>query len=807
VNKSTCHRVLETPPTTIAASLEPTLRPDLGPIPFAAALAILSLIFLYVWLHQHCYYLGWHTDDWMLFRKAVLVAQDWQSAYTTYANTNHGFNYLYMAPLMRTGVSLPTLSYPIYGPEAGLFRFASAATVVFHLAVLPTWAVFAARLCGSRLAALISTFLLATSEAMVVWTPQIDSRLVSMPFVLAGSWLLFVLIQRPQGSYPSLCFITGLLFSLSTSLHYNAVYFSGSILVCACIFLLWRDGGSRAAILNGLLLVFGVAASPAVIEIGATFVEFEGTGPTNSPIRFILQHQSLHTFPGSRWEAGLAELIKTGQALGWPIVLLALVGGVIWLAGGNDDPKSPLPQKWLVVCSLLVSLGWAYLDGSFPFVRQTTIAQPFIYLLSSIGAVMTCRRLLTGATANVCAIAVALAAQSWKIPEIVEVYETHWSLGQLVAKAQRLIPADRDVIWMVDRGRSYQPWSWVASAHPDDLVFVNRPVEMLKRFPGFAAILEQVAPIAQAPRPWATRIVRRENYSISKLWDFAFVYRARDIQAAISPGHVLDFERVSASSTSADGQAWRLFDRDASSSIKSSWEPDDDLDGQSVVQAVDLRLASGATLSRVQIALSLEFGGCLVRRVNVYGRRSSDDRWSLLSEKNDEEERLVIDLSWPAQAVRELRFEFGKCPQCSVWNGMCVPAQRAGTRLAVGEILFPGFSTNPPPGLATRNAIDAASFGGFQSQVEPPRNWCFRYYECFDPVSNARVLRIVTPLSDRPKLIVYIDGRSAPTEVDPHVARSIVVELPYWVEPGIHDVTIGDGFGPAPSKTYQLAVE
>ena len=78
----------------------------------------------------------------------------------------------------------------------------------------------------NRLAALLSLLLFATSPTVMLWSPQPESRLFGLPFVLIGLWLI-VRANPASGSreaHPWPYFLAGSLFGLGQAIHYTSLY-------------------------------------------------------------------------------------------------------------------------------------------------------------------------------------------------------------------------------------------------------------------------------------------------------------------------------------------------------------------------------------------------------------------------------------------------------------------------------------------------------------------------------------------------------------------------------------------------------
>src|SRR5581483_10132572 len=190
------------------------------------AVGTIVLAYLALWgLHfSHIY--GWIMDDRIAFIKGKASVNDWRWAFSYY-NLNHLYNFVFSYLPLRLGLALLSYELPMFGRETGYFRFFLLYTTLFHATLVLLWAWFATRLASNRLVAALSVLLLATSPMLALWSPLPDTRLVGLPFIIMGIWIL---LHAPYPdrlstwSAASLYFVAGSFFGLSQSMHHTSFY-------------------------------------------------------------------------------------------------------------------------------------------------------------------------------------------------------------------------------------------------------------------------------------------------------------------------------------------------------------------------------------------------------------------------------------------------------------------------------------------------------------------------------------------------------------------------------------------------------
>ena len=129
-----------------------------------------------MWLTHFQYVYGAIVDDYSIwYLKGLKTIEDWRNAFGAYApNLNFAQVYFFIISYLplKTGISLPSYPLPMLGEQTGQFRFFLLYMVGIHAATLGVWAWIATRLTGSRLAALLSLFLFATSPTLILWSPS-----------------------------------------------------------------------------------------------------------------------------------------------------------------------------------------------------------------------------------------------------------------------------------------------------------------------------------------------------------------------------------------------------------------------------------------------------------------------------------------------------------------------------------------------------------------------------------------------------------------------------------------------------------
>ena len=165
---------------------------DLSRNAYLLLVAATIATYLLLWLTHFQYVYGWLNDDRTLYVKGLATLKDWSGAFSFYNALQPYFFLISYLPL-KLGVSLPSQPLPFLGEQTGQFRFLLLYTMLLHAVLLGVWAWFAPALTPSRLVAWLSLLLFATSPSLIFWSPQADSRVLGLPFLLAGLWLL---VQR-----------------------------------------------------------------------------------------------------------------------------------------------------------------------------------------------------------------------------------------------------------------------------------------------------------------------------------------------------------------------------------------------------------------------------------------------------------------------------------------------------------------------------------------------------------------------------------------------------------------------------------
>src|SRR3954454_1180332 len=76
-----------------------------------------------------------------------------------------------------------------------------------------------------------------------------------------------------------------------------------------------------------------------------------------------------------------------GNQIGWPLMAASVLGGVVyWRAGSASTGRGRL-ERAVLPMSILLGLVYIWLSGTMPFFRQTSVLQPFVFLLAGVGIV------------------------------------------------------------------------------------------------------------------------------------------------------------------------------------------------------------------------------------------------------------------------------------------------------------------------------------------------------------------------------------------------------------------------------------
>jgi hypothetical protein len=490
--------------------------PDLSRRAYAALVAVIVVAYLVLWLTHFQAVYGWIMDDYAVeWTKGLATVQDWRHAFDVWNALQLSFFLITYLPL-KVGISLPSYPLPLFGEQTGHFRFLLLYTVFLHAGLLVVWAWFAAALTGSRLAALVSLALVATSPTLTLWTPQPESRLLGLPFALVGIWLLLRLGTRgaPAGwRQAGAYFLVGSLFGLAQAVHYTALYLIAP--VCLVFWLLRLARHWRRPAVWREAIAFGVGGLWLHLVIEAVSYFLVGHPWSEGLTMTLAKLRTIHTSPWST--LGNLTILADGflSQVGPPLLVAMAAGwGVyLWGAWRADAPR----RDTRLVVGLGVPLGLLYLwlSGTMPFFRQTSGLQPFFFLFAGLGVAAAARRVGGASLARgavVGASLVLLGVLPWT--QAAAVFQAHQSLGRAVAWAYAN-KGDHPLAWL--------RIAWFGSDHellqPEELdrlpadawLLSYYPVSFVDSYPRMQPYLARTPAVAAWPSLYATDTLRMEH--------------------------------------------------------------------------------------------------------------------------------------------------------------------------------------------------------------------------------------------------------------------------------------------------------
>ena len=773
---------------------------------------LISIIFFSVWLAPHGYFIGWLEDDWVIFRKGLLVKDNWINIFSASQNIIH-LHTLLLQPLYSLKNLAPqAIPYPINDPDVGLFRLISLVMVVCHLLISLHWLNFARHLSGSRAAAFISTLLLIASPFFVLWTPQLDSRFLAMPFLLCGLSFIFDDVRYIHDKkylhqdLPSLSsrivrlFFAGLFLSLSVSVIYHTLMLSVTVLIVYTLLVALYHSWHLTGILF-MALVAGFVLWPISLEIlAALYLNPADVTYPASPLAYMFAHRAMHYYGDGFLSSGMQESWNLYLVIG-PTILVSILVVILhdWVHAKIGGQISIVYKpEFLISASLFISIILALSDGSYPIAHQHVYHFPFVFLLAAIGVVKLAKLFTSEVYRLIILIfgTILLIAPTSVMSK--EVYDNHWTLGRSVLAAFKLLPADRHIIWMVNRARPYQPETLISGSHSDDLVIVAHPRPLFVSYPSFIGVIEEAKPLIQEKHQWSSELTNLDwraqhgqEYKRVKAFSDVLVYRVEELKRVMSPQQILRVSKVSASSYLSEHEPWHLLDHDVPGTGMSSWQSVSS-DGQppSSSNWVEMELAETYAINHLQIIGKFdEQNQCFADALQIEGMDKSDGHWSTLWRGNNLHLSPLIDAHFEIKQVKRLRFTFYSCQ--TIFG-------KKNTSQAVEEIRFPGYYTEYVGEFIGVRHPELENFGGYVDEIEPSRSWCLRQLTCYVDLVKGRVLRIFGK-DPRPMMwVVTGNGMPLPSHYDHHISHSLTARLPNGV--GRYEIRLQDSSGRLQSR-------
>jgi hypothetical protein len=471
-----------------------------------------------VWIVNFKYVYGWLEDDWCTYLKGLATIQNPKDAFLVRANLLQPYFFLFSYLPLALGLRMPSIPIPVFGNDTGLFRGLLFFTMCYHMVIAFSWAWLAEKLSGRRSAALLSVVFLLLSPEFVLWTPQPDTRIVGLPLVLVGMWLLL------RGPKPLHAFFAGVLFSLANNLHYTSMYLT----VPAAVVFFGLDAMRRWYRKEFGRAWLGFAAGLGVVIAGLELLSHYWVGRSfnDGVLAALFSQFESHaiTVPRSRIVPMWAEFAN--NLIGLPMLLAGVAGMAILIR-----------RRTCIALVATFCLGGALilLSGSIPFFRQSSLLQPFLFLFAAV-AITECASLVKPAALRSMSLA-GLAAVVTAIPaaRAYETFQAHLGLGRTLHWVEEH-KGNRRICWLFKRVAEYLPVEYLSTYSPDDLVVV--------RFSWFsselAGPLSGVRPLVSFPGIWSTDICYAETFA----WNHSDlrknsvisqtrVYRVGDVTAAL----------------------------------------------------------------------------------------------------------------------------------------------------------------------------------------------------------------------------------------------------------------------------------
>jgi hypothetical protein len=732
------------------ASGTPSTDADLNPRTFRWAVVAILAVFLAVWLGHFPWIYGWNRDDYLCYGKGRDTLENPQAAFTVFRNLHQPYFFLYSYLPLKSGLGMPSYELPTYGADTGNFRFFLLYTIFFHAGIVLLWAWFALKTCGNRLAALLSTVLLATSLELVVWTPEPETRFAGFPLALLGLRLL--MIEPDAGRFGGWrharrLFGAGSLFGLAQSLHYTALYLIVPVCIVFCLQDLWRRRRPDAW-LQWLAFLLGCAWLQIGLEllshywVGLPWSE----GPTMSMLRQNAENPSPHGLGDQLaiWRENLTSM------LGIPLLLAAAVGawrfargrdvgevshrvsislreraGVGDPAAGENrnqgdppSPPAPLPQagegrpgvglfdrafrdaaplpqagegkRRALVAAVVLGLLILLFKPSIPVVRQFSNLEPLLLLFAAQAIVDAAGKFRRRAVRAIVCVALLAAVDAVPMWRSCEVFQAHLNLGRTIDWAYRN-RGQREIRWLLPRKPfEYTPRDLLRD-DPENWVIVYKPDASLELYPELFHALETVPPLRSAPNIWATHwfhrsLIAQVDLSLRPIVSASQV-RVYRVGDLAAVLHPAKTLRVESVTASSCQSRWT----EAANLFDHDASPDGNMywisADQAGPQSVEVVLEKPETLSEVHLVGPYFY----VPRVSTLEILASSEKSGGAMETiwrgSGLYEHPLIEARWEPRRIARLKFIAAE-PRT---------LHRTSRTVRIDEIIFPGYRAEGPP--------------------------------------------------------------------------------------------------------------
>jgi hypothetical protein len=535
-------------------------------------------LYLGLWLVNLPYVYGWQADDWACYMKGLDTVSDAKAAFQVRANLLQPYFFLYSYLPICSGISLPSHELPIYGANTGNYRFFLLWTILYHGVIAVSWAWFALKICRSRAAGLLSLVVLLTSQEFVLWTPQPDTRLIGLPLVLAGIWL----VARSAGRDPAPgrrrageLFLAGSLFAIAQSLHYTSLYLLVPMSIVFCAADAWSRCRRLAFWGQWGVFALGCIWLPGLLELVSHFaVGYPwSAGPFAAMLKLNAQNESPF---GMARNLGYWGEFSLGL-LGAPLLVAAAVGALLFMRRWEGDLPGDAARRRASAAAVFLGLVVLIVLPSMPYFRKTALLQPFLFLFAAVAILAAAstwsrRRLVrVGLLAALlaCVLPVPLRRSG-------EVFRGHLGLGRLLSWAENH-RGDRQLRWLVLRRPFLYMPDDIARDDPENWVLAYFPLERIRINPSLSYELEAAEPLRSEPTLWGTYCTYtffagaadlRQEPAVTE----ARIYRAGDLAAVRATDRKLRVGRVVADSQlDPAAEPANVFDRDASPDGETGW--------------------------------------------------------------------------------------------------------------------------------------------------------------------------------------------------------------------------------------------
>ncbi len=551
---------------------------DLSARAYQVLVGLTVLIYLVLWLMHFPYVYGWFADDRMVYSKGLAVVQDWKVAFAPInANQPYFFliSYLPLKLALQFGLRLPSYPQPGYEALSGQFRLLLLYAVFVHTAILLLWAWCAVRLTSRRLIAWLSLVLFASSPTLMLWTPQPESRLFPLLFMLPGVVLLLRVDPAEPAGWRGVgrLFVLGSLWGVGQSIHHTGFYLSAPLLVAYWSVGLWR-GWRRGAYWRGIV-AFGLGCVwvQGLLEGVSYFVVHIPwqQGPLMTLVNLTYEHRSSWSTLGNLrlW----AEWFRSQMGP----VLVATIGLGWWMYLRETRAAGAEGMRRLFI-AVGIPLGLLYLGlwGKEAFFRQTSVLQPFLFLFAATAIVALARwvgRRRACQVGLLTALLVVVGAVQWE--QAAQVFEGHQGWGRALEwaymhKGDHKLETTR--VEFYGDTTSITTLEDLEQSDPDALLLTYIPTDFLIYHASLQPALARTMPLAAWPTLWSTRAMEAEigaYWPNSHWWDNpvaneARVYRIGDILDQMR-GLPLQVASITADSVAAPTyEAVNVFDRERS---------------------------------------------------------------------------------------------------------------------------------------------------------------------------------------------------------------------------------------------------